>query len=315
MNMKSRFILFFLPFFLIACSTSRHSVDKTSTNTIPTGEWEPIEKSLLWQIDKKGYKKSYVFGTIHIIDAEAYFLPPGTESAIKESDKIVYEISMDEMQDISAQMGMLTKAFMKDNVRLSDLLEDDEYEMVADHFEQMGMPMVFLDRIKPMFLTILAGEDMNPTMLQDGSMLSYEMELDKIASNAGLEKGGLESIAYQMEIFDKIPYKDQADMLVEAIEQVGKSDNETLEFFTLMYTSQDLKRMHDFTITEEGGMQDYSDILLYDRNSNWIPLMDEMMKKKSVFFAVGAGHLGGKKGVLALLKKQGFEVTPVKGDL
>ena len=39
--------------------------------------------------------------------------------------------------------------------------------------------------------------------------------------------------------------------------------------------------------------------------------MEKAMQAKPTFFAVGAGHLGGEKGVLNLLKKQGYTVKAV----
>ena len=55
----------------------------------------------------------------------------------------------------------------------------------------------------------------------------------------------------------------------------------------------------------------YEDVLLYTRNKNWIPIMEEKMKAHKTFFAVGAGHLGGKNGVIDLLKKAGYKLTPL----
>ena len=302
-------ILFVIGSFLFGCKTQQSSLQSENETALTT--WEPTEKALLWTITKKGYKASYLFGTIHLISEENYFLPRLTKESIAVCDKIVFEINMDEMTDLSAQMGILSKAFMNDGMRLSDLLSDQDYELVSDHFADLGLPMMMLERIKPMFLTVLVGEDMDPGMLQNGSMLSYEIELDKLASVKGLEKGGLETIDYQVSLFDKIPYSDQAEMLVETIRYSDEEAESSLDLYAEMYRTQDLKKMHDFTLAEESGMMKYSDILLYDRNANWIPLMEEMMKTDPVFFAVGAGHLGGTKGVLALLRKRGFDVQPV----
>jgi uncharacterized protein YbaP (TraB family) len=63
---------------------------------------------------------------------------------------------------------------------------------------------------------------------------------------------------------------------------------------------------------EEESLGGYEDLLLVTRNKNWIPVMGEMMKTQPVFFAVGAGHLGGKNGVIALLRQEGYTVVPVK---
>jgi uncharacterized protein YbaP (TraB family) len=309
--MKYSYYILILFAFLLSCKTSQQAADSVHTTTQQTA-WEPTEKALLWQIEKKGYKTSFLYGTIHLIEGDKFFLPAKTAESIQASKKIVYEINMDDMTDMSSQMALLSKAFMKDGKTLSDLLSEDDYAMVSDHFEGLGLPMIFLNKIKPMFLSVLAGEDMNPNMLQDGSMKSYEMELDKLATQAGLTKGGLETIDYQLAIFDQIPYEDQAEMLVETIKMSEVESESTLDIYGEMYKTQDLKKMHDLTLTEESGMLKYADILLYNRNANWIPIMEGMMKKEIVFFAVGAGHLGGTKGVLALLKEKGFTVEPIR---
>jgi uncharacterized protein YbaP (TraB family) len=61
----------------------------------------------------------------------------------------------------------------------------------------------------------------------------------------------------------------------------------------------------------DDGLMKYDDIMLNNRNRNWIPAMSKKMKKRKYFFAVGAGHLVGEKGVVALLRKSGFTVEPI----
>jgi hypothetical protein len=58
-------------------------------------------------------------------------------------------------------------------------------------------------------------------------------------------------------------------------------------------------------------MDKYMDLLLYNRNRKWAKALDSLLPAKSLLIAVGAGHLPGKKGVIALLKKEGFTVEPV----
>jgi len=77
------------------------------------------DNALLWKVTGKNLKKpSYVFGTIHIIDAKDYFLPEGTLSAMESSDRICFEIDMAEMSDMSSMMGMLQKIYMEDGLSI-----------------------------------------------------------------------------------------------------------------------------------------------------------------------------------------------------
>jgi len=59
-------------------------------------------------------------------------------------------------------------------------------------------------------------------------------------------------------------------------------------------------------------MQDNQDILLNDRNKNWVGQLKKIMKKEAVFVAVGAGHLVGEQGLIALLRKEGYNLRPIE---
>jgi hypothetical protein len=59
---------------------------------------------------------------------------------------------------------------------------------------------------------------------------------------------------------------------------------------------------------------EFNELLLLSRNRSWIAPMGAQMQKESTFFAVGAGHLGGPEGVIALLKAQGYTLTPIAKD-
>ena len=114
-----------------------------------------------------------------------------------------------------------------------------------------------------------------------------------------------------MSMFDSIPYDAQAKMLVESIKSNQSGDDQFKEMVE-MYKNQDIYRMQSMLKDEDEGIADYEDLLLAGRNRNWIPIMAEMMTQRPTFFAVGAGHLGGEAGVIALLRQKGYEVRPVK---
>jgi len=293
-----------------SCKGSKEVVQLENHSTT-VNEKQKLDNALLWEVSGNGLKESsYVYGTIHIIESEDYFLPKGTLSAIDNADEVVFEIDMNEMTDMSKQMGLLKDIFMDDNKTLKDLLSDEDYKIVGNHFEKMGLPMFMFERMKPMFLTVFASTDFDPTGLQKGTMKSYEFEFFEMASKANKPVSGLETIEFQMGIFDKIPYEDQAKMLVESIKN-GDVGGAEFEEMIRVYKAQDIEAMVSMIAGDEEGIGEYEDILVGERNKNWIPLMEEKMKTKRVFYAVGAGHLGGKDGVIRLLKKAGYTLTPL----
>lgn len=284
---------------LTSCGTAR-KVGKTSSTA-------PTEKALLWKIEKDNMAPSYLYGTIHIIPSEDFFYPKGTLQAIESTDKMVFEIDMSVMTDMSAQMALMSKAVMNDGKTLRDFTTEEEYAVVKAHFDKMGLPLALFERMKPAFLSVFASEEMSPNAMQSGEMKSYEMEFMEIANTQKMELGGLETVEYQLSVFDSIPYADQAKMLVESIQSTNSGDDDFKKMIAV-YKDQDLIGMGSMFSDESLGDMD---LLLNNRNRNWIPVMKDYMSKGTVFFAVGAGHLVGDQGVISLLRKQGYAMTPI----
>ncbi len=286
---------------------------KGQKNLAPTKK----ERSLLWEISGNGLAQtSYLYGTIHMIGADDFFLTKKTKESFQKASKLTLEINMEEMMDMSKMMPLLMQSFMKNDTTLKDLLTDEEYSRVKGHFEKVGLPMMFVEKIKPMFLSALGNEDL-ASMNQSGDVKSYEMEFMTMAKEREIPLDGLETAEYQMSMFDSIPYKAQAKMLVESIDSAdeGSSSKSQFEELVKLYKARDLYGLQEMLQTDETGIKDYEDLLLVNRNKNWIPVMEEMMQQGTVFFAVGAGHLAGEEGVVALLRHKGYKVEAIIENL
>ena len=120
----------------------------------PLGAQTEEDQSLLWKISGKNLTApSYLFCTIHMIVKNDYFFTETMQEDFDATAQVTFEINMEEMSDMGAMMPVMMKAFMSDNITLRDLLEPESYEIVQAHFNDLGLPMMFLDRIKPMFLS------------------------------------------------------------------------------------------------------------------------------------------------------------------
>ncbi|HNR09347.1 MAG TPA: TraB/GumN family protein [Saprospiraceae bacterium] len=294
-----------------ACSGARSTVSAQSGQA---AAYVPLEKSLLWEISGNGLTKpSYLFGTIHLIDKSEFFFPATLEEKLKACERATFEIDMDEMSSMESMFKIIGKAFMKDGLTLRDLLTEAEYKVVEDHFSEKGLPLQFLDRMKPMLLATFASLDLGQGGLSDTK--SYEMEIFARVNEQNKPSDGLETVDDQLSIFDSIPYQTQAKMLMESIKS-SDTENEEYKKLIELYKKQDIETLVKISVGEgDGGVGEHADLFLYQRNRNWIPHMSRMMKEKPTFFAVGAGHLGGPQGVINLLKKAGFKVSAVKMGL
>lgn len=289
-------ILLFL--FLSVCLNSIFSQDTLSHN-------------LLWEISGNGLKsKSFLFGTIHVIPKEDFFYPKNTEEVLKQSESVFFEVDMDKMNDMTTMFSVLDKIMMNDEIKLQDLLTENEYNVIKTYFNETGLPMMVIDRFKPMISQVLADPSIQASSLKEGDIKSYEMELMELAKTYKKKLEGLETIEFQLSIFDSIPYKDQAKYLYQTIASANNGQGELKELVEI-YKSQNLNQLGKAINEDENGLNSFLDILLNERNKKWIPIMEKNMMIHPCFFAVGAGHLVGDKGLINLLRRNSYTVNPV----
>jgi len=101
----------------------------------------------------------------------------------------------------------------------------------------------------------------------------------------------------------------------QLVEMVRKQDEATKEFQQLvtLYKAQDIEHLvENMDKSQFGDIKGFEELLLTNRNANWIPIIEQAVNNKPTFIAVGAAHLGGAKGVISLLRKKGYSVTAVK---
>ncbi|WP_284652418.1 TraB/GumN family protein [Flavobacterium terrisoli] len=260
--------------------------------------------TLLWKISGNGLSKpSYLFGTIHITcDAT---LSAKVKTALDNTQQLCLELDMD---DPNMQGEMMMKMMMKDGVTMKSLASAEDFKIVDDFLKaEVGFSAEMLNTVKPFMVSAMLYPKMLPCEMQ-----SVETELQKISKAQNEEVIGLETVSEQLDVFDAISYKDQMDELVKTAKSNLKRDTTEMNAMLDMYKSENIEAMVDFTKKSDNVMTSkYVDELLNNRNQNWISRIDKIAKEKSTFFGVGAAHLGGEKGVIALLRKAGFKVEPV----
>jgi len=247
-----------------------------------------------------------LFGTMHLLCAADAQLSDSLRYAISNAKQIYFEIDLDNMMETLGAMRYLN---MNNNTKLSDLLTEEEYARVTAYFKKNKtmLPMSMMERLKPYFITSLISESKFPCAEKDG----MEQVIMKEAKKDQKPINGLETVQFQASVFDSIPYKRQAKDLLKMIDSAGVAGDSSDIQLIEVYKKQDLNKMQELTADEEG-MREFLDLLLYNRNANWVKKMPAIMRDAPALFAVGAGHLGGEKGVINLLRKSGFNVRPMK---
>jgi len=259
--------------------------------------------SLLWKIEGDSIQTSYIFGTIHMLPQEDFLLKDKVKNAFNQAETVYLELDMDGsnfMQD------MMKYSMLEEGDELKSHMDSTEYVFLNQYMNKnVGVGLKQLNRFKPLSLT-----SMIMTTLMGKQLASYELTFVNMVKEAEKELKGLETIESQIAVFDKIPYDEQIDDIIKMI----KSPEDTKELYDNMialYKAEDITKLFESMNDYFDNDKDMMKSLLFDRNENWVKQIPQISKKKKVFYAVGAGHLGGDKGVVQLLKSAGYKVTPV----
>jgi len=258
-------------------------------------------KSLLWKVEGKGIKPSYVFGTFHILPQKDMVIKDKVKQALHSCGQLVMELDFD---DPALQANLMQSIAMKNGQTIDKLLSPKQYQALnVEITAAVGAGVENFKAFKPFFLSAL----LIPSLIGD-QPVSFEVELSKMAAAQDLPIEGLETAQEQAVIFDKVPYQKQADDLMEMVSDKPKMKKLYADMID-KYKSENLAEI-DKLITELYSPEELA-VLLTDRNKTFATGVAKYGTSKPTFFAVGAGHLGGPEGLINLLKQQGYTLTPV----
>lgn len=263
---------------------------------------QELEQSLLWKVEGKGISPSYIYGTFHLLPQKDFELKSKVSDAFYESAQVVLELDMD---DPDLQMKLMMNASMTDSVTLEQLLSEEDYQLIDRILKATsGLGLDSYKTMKPYVISTM----LIPTLLE-GQPASFEATFAKMASENGMEVKGLETVAFQMSVFDKIPIDEQIKDLLEIINEREKVKT-LFDQMVEAYKNEEVSMIYAM-ISDYMDSDNEIEFILLDRNQKWIARISDLAKEKTTFFGVGAGHIGGGGGIINLLRKSGYSVTPI----
>jgi len=287
--------------------------DAPAPTTRPATAGEPF----LWEVTGDELEApSYLFGTVHLPDDRVLDLPDVVEEAFAATDALFCELPM----DMGSQLAMQTALLLEDGKTLSDLLPEELYERTDKLFTSKGLPLAALATYK---IWAVAS---NATILDYLAEMMTKEALDPMLYNraaaAGKVVGGLETMEEQVDAFDSLTIEEQIVMLeqtLDLIDELAAEGKRPIDDVMAAYISGDdeqlLEAARESMDEDDPIGRKLEKMLIDDRN---VRMADRMLEKMlaspetTFFFAVGAMHYPGEKGVVRLLGDKGLDVKKLK---
>lgn len=280
---------------------------------------------LLYKISGNGLTSpSYIFGTEHLAPVSFVDSVAGLRNAMAATQQVYGEVLMSEMTNMENMLKMQQAMMMPDGKLISDLLTSSQLSSLCEYMKEVlgemaESPMVKQQmlRMKPSALTVSLQTALFAKRHPD---FNFQDGLDKYFQDEALKAnktvGGLETIDDQINaLFNITPLDRQTALLMCLVENKEDTERQT-DNLVNAYMAQDLDGVQ--TVMDERNnnscdpMPEEENILIYNRNANWMQKMPSLMSEKSTLFVVGAGHLPTDRGLLQLLRNAGYTVEGVK---
>jgi uncharacterized protein YbaP (TraB family) len=256
--------------------------------------------SLLWQLELPDMPASYILGTMHIQDQRAFSHLDTFYRLIDSCTAFASEFNLDEQEGMP-QANQLKLPPLR---RLHHFYRPKKYEKLRRIIRKsFGIDIHHFGALPPIIIT----QFITQAVLRADMQHTLDEELFKYAKRTDKQMLGLETMESQIQLLKSIPLKQQ----IQSLNAIGKNVStfrKNLLQMTRTYQSGDLRKIHQASKKGARGMRQ---VMLYDRNHAMARALAAIARQQPVFAAVGAGHLAGQKGMLRLLKKDGFSVKEI----
>ena len=263
-------------------------------------------RDFLWKVS--GTTGSlYLVGSVHLLTKDFYPLSPTLESAFKESDLLVEEADLAEMLSPAAQMQMLARGMLPANTSLEAVVSPATFELVVTRAKELALPVEPLKRFKPWSLALMLSQLQWQKAGFDGE-LGLDRHFYDQARADGKQVQGFETVEFQISRLDGIAVDQQERILAETLKNL---DSELSNLTTLVQAwkagdAATVERIVLADVTQEPVLYQR---LLVERNQTWMPEIEKFFARaRPAFVVVGAAHLVGPDGLIALLSAKGYRV-------
>ncbi len=263
-------------------------------------------RNLLWKASGK-QGTVYLAGSMHLLAKDYYPLGAALDAAYKESTLLLEEVDFGEMLAPASQLQMLSRGMLPAGQSLDSVLTAETLALTEKRLAAAGLPSAPLKLFKPWMLALTL-------MAQEWQKAGFESDLglDKhFYDRARADKKpvqALETLEFQISQFDAMTLAEQDRLLASTIKELDTQIPAMTELANA-WRDGDTVTLERILLRDLKSEAALYQRLLVDRNRTWLPKIEALFSRRApAFVVVGAAHLVGADGLVAMLRARGFTV-------
>jgi uncharacterized protein YbaP (TraB family) len=218
----------------------------------------------------------------------------------------MFEVDLDGLSSPPAQMNMLRKGLYLNGESLPNVLSPESYAIAKGNLTKLGLNIEDFHRMKPwMMATAVMAMELQKLGFESAYGVDRHFFEKAKAARKGIQ--GLETVEFQLDLFDKLSPSMQEQFLLQTLEELESLGTQVRDMVKA-WKQGNVQELE----TLLAGMEEYPELnqaLVINRNNDWLPHIEKALQENEpVFIVVGALHLLGKDGLVAILKEKGYLV-------
>ncbi len=266
----------------------------------------------LWMVEGAS-NQLYLLGSVHLLRKEDYPLPAVVDGAFDDSEHIVMELDMDDIDPLATQRIVNRLGLLPEGQTLADTLGERDYARAAAAAAALDIPLELLAGSEPWYAAITI-EQLILSRLGFNPVYGVEMAIASKAAPEGKPITGLETIEEQLGFLDGLSAEAQRDLLLQTLDE-GADIEGLMEQMITAWKRGDTAFLEANMLAE---LEDYPELyktIVVDRNRRWLDQLEGLLDSDDDYLVVvGALHLIGDEGLPALLRARGIKVTQLNGS-
>ena len=262
-------------------------------------------RHILWKV-RSPRNTIFLAGSIHVLQKHHYPLPQVFDESFNQSSRIMCEVDLDDLASPQAQMNMLKKGLYLNGETLPTALAPKNYATAKTTMIELELQIENFHRMKPWMVASTA-MTLELKKLRFENAYGVDRYFYAKAQAAGKPIQALETVEFQLNLFDQLSAPMQEQFLLQTLEDLKTLDTQ-VHGMVKSWKAGNVQELE--TILK--GIGEYPELyqaLVVKRNNNWLPDIEQALQEKEpVFMVVGALHLLGKEGLVAILKEKGYLV-------
>ncbi|MFT4862738.1 MAG: hypothetical protein ACI95C_001962 [Pseudohongiellaceae bacterium] len=264
-------------------------------------------ESSVWKVQNDS-QVLYLGGTVHLLRASDFPLPEEYDIAYENSSELVFETDLESMNDLAVQARLMQQLSYGDDQSLKTVLNEEAYSALEMYTASVGLPLPMLEKFKPgMIISTLQVFEFQKIGF---TPLGVDAHFSALAAKDGKAVGQLETIDAQIGFLANMGEGNESEFILLSLKDLADTANVMDDMIAAWRNGNNSELSELFVSDMREQAPEVYDSLLKQRNLNWLPMLEAMLGSESTeFVLVGAAHLVGPDGLLALLEAGGYQVS------